>query len=165
MSTQIVTTMSELGVMLSPTAGEAHWQLGITERSIGTIFSIAERIFRETRQHLEFPEAVRQSLQAHSQVERVRGYSPAQWAIGRQPSWTEGLHDEDPDVVNLSQEGHSAFHEKMKIQMQARAIAEEELLKGRIQRAEHAKRRRDRIFCPGDTVFAWRVGMEKNKGQ
>ena len=101
------------------------------------------------------------SVRSHNQVERERGYSPSQWAIGRQPTWTEALHDEDPDVVNLSRDGHEAFQQKLLIQQKAIAIAEEELLKTRIARAEKAKHRKSNVFCPGDTVFAWRVGMEK----
>ena len=40
--------MSEMGIQLGTTAGEAHWQLGITERMIQTIFKAAERIHSET---------------------------------------------------------------------------------------------------------------------
>jgi hypothetical protein len=115
---------------------------------------------------VDIHEAVSLSVKSQNQVERVRGYSPAQWALGRQPTWTEELHDgEDGDTVNLGREGTEAFAKRMAIQARARAIAEEELLNERLLRAQKAKHRKDRIFCPGDTVFAWRYGMEKTKGQ
>ena len=56
MSTELLGEMSRRGVHLLPTAGEAHWQLGIVERLIGTLFSISERLFKEHRGETPFPE-------------------------------------------------------------------------------------------------------------
>jgi hypothetical protein len=49
----------------------------------------------------------------------------------------------------------------MRIEAKARYIAEEELLRARIQKATRAKLRKHQVFKPGDVVFAWREGHEK----
>ena len=46
-SDEIMRIMSEKGVHLSSTAGEAHWQLGVVERMIGTVFNTATRTHGE----------------------------------------------------------------------------------------------------------------------
>ncbi len=88
------------GVKLAPTAGEAHCQSGIVERLIGTLINTAERNWKEQIGGRTFPEVVALAARSHNQVERVKGFSPTQWAVWRQPSWTEGLHDANPNDVN-----------------------------------------------------------------
>jgi hypothetical protein len=83
MSTEFLIEMSRLRVQLMPTAGEAHWQLGITERMIQTIFKAAERIHSETGVDLQT--TVSLSVKANNHVEKVRGYSPGQWAFDEIP--------------------------------------------------------------------------------
>jgi hypothetical protein len=61
----------------------------------------------------------------------------------------------------------------MEISINARKICEEELLRARLERAQRAKHRKDVVYVPGDTVFAWRLGKNLqgkhkagvNKGQ
>ena len=55
-------------------------------------------------------EAIVQACQAHNEFERVSGYSPFQWAFGRQPSLTGRFHDkayDDPFWTSLSGFRHS----------------------------------------------------------
>ena len=63
-------------INLTATAGEAHWQLGIAERTIQTIFTSAAKL----RDSLKIPmkNAVQLAVSAHNTSERVRGYTPAQ---------------------------------------------------------------------------------------
>ena len=84
MSNEFLVDMSNLGVQLAPTAGEAHWQLGIVERMIRTVWSAAERVMKETG--VDIHEAVSLSVKSQNQVERVKGYSPAQWVLGKSPT-------------------------------------------------------------------------------
>ncbi len=150
MSNEFLVDVSSLGVQLAPTAGEAHWQLGMVERMIRTVWSAAERVMKETG--VDIHEAVSLAVKSQNQVKRVKGYSPA-------------LHDDRSDTVNLAREGTEAFAKRTDIQAKARAIAEEELLNDRLLRAQRARHSIDKVFCSGETVFAWRYGMEKNKGQ
>ena len=46
----------------------------------------------------------------------------------------------------------------MQISVKARNIAEEEVLRSRLERAQRAKYRNDKIFVPRESVFAWRLG-------
>ena len=49
-------------------------------------------------------------------------------------------------------------------QIQARKIWQEEDLKRKLQRAERVKHRKDRVFVPGEVVYAWRLGNNKVAG-
>ena len=151
---------------LVATAGEAHWQLGITERMIQTRMRTADRLHKEDGLGMKIAMSI--AVKSQNTVERVRGYSPMQWALGRNPTWADQLHDADEgdDHVNIAREGSEEFAKRLKISANARKISEEELLRGRIERAQRAKHRKDIIFLPGDTVFAWRLGKNvqgKNK--
>ena len=47
MSKEFLEELNKLGVELVATAGEAHWQLGIVERMIQTLWKTATRIMAE----------------------------------------------------------------------------------------------------------------------
>ena len=108
--------------------------------------------------------AVSLATAAHNHLDMVHGFSPAQWALGKSPNWQNLLHEEKEDSINLSRDGHEAFAKKVLEQVQARKIWQEEDLKRKIQRAERAKHRKDRVFIPGEIVFAWRLGLSKVVG-
>ena len=154
-SQQMLDKFAEKGVHLAATAGEAHWQLGITERMIGTIFNTAEKIAKEN--DLDFPSAVTLAVKSQNTVDRVRGYSPSQWAFGRQPSWTGDLHD-DAEEVNLSRDTSEAFQRKLQLQISARSIFEKEQLNQKLLRAARVQHRKENIFTPGEICFVWRLG-------
>ena len=131
---------------LSPTAGEAHWQLGITERNIGTLMQSSVRLHKE--QGLPYQQAVPLAVKSMDQVERVRGYSPSQWAFGRNPTWSDELHEEPEDEVNLGRDTSEEFRKKLEVSIKARQICEEEILRSRIERAEGQAPERHSL-CPG----------------
>ena len=120
---------------MSPTAGEAHWQNGLVERAIQSIFYSAARINSEV-DDMSMTRAVAIACQAHNHLEMVHGFSPAQWALGKSPNWMSVLHEETQDRVNLSRDTNEAFAKKMLEQIQARKIWQEEDLKRKLQRAE-----------------------------
>ena len=159
---EFMEAMNEKGVHLSATAGEAHWQLGITERMIGTVFRTAERIHKE--HGVVFRRAVALAVSSQNTVDRVRGYSPAQWAFGKQPNWYNQLFDEKETDVNLARDGHESFAQKVQIQIEARKIYEEVNLQNKILRAKRAQKRKDDVFTPGDLVYVWRLGTGKLAG-
>ena len=64
---------SAKGIRLLATAGEAHWQLGITERTIQTIFRTAEKIRDEQR--IDMEKSVSLATAAHNTTERVHVFS------------------------------------------------------------------------------------------
>ena len=160
-SNELLTHFSERGVQLKPVAGEAHWQNGLCERAIQSIFNSAVRISSE--QHLPISSGISLAVAAHNHLTVIHGFSPAQWALGQQPNWYWLLHEENEDV-NLARDGHEAFAKKMLSQINAKRVWQEEELKLKIQRAERAKHRKDMVFMPGEIVFAWRLGHHKTPG-
>jgi hypothetical protein len=95
-SNELIEEMSRKGVKISPTAGEAHWQNGLVERLIQTIFSTTQRVMSELK--VPLVRAVALATAAHNHVETVYGFTPAQWALGRAPNWADALHEEAEDL-------------------------------------------------------------------
>ena len=161
-STEFIQEMCQKGIQLAATAGEAHWQLGICERMIQTIFSAAERIASECQ--VEIERAVSLAVMAQNLVDKVRGFSPAQWAFGRQPNWSGTLHEEPEDEVNISRDTTDSFRKRLELEIEAKRIYEKHQLNEKMLRAQRAKHRKDLVFSPGDVVYAWRVGVNKVQG-
>ena len=161
-STEFIETMSLRGIRLQASAGEAPWQLGIVERTIQTVFNSAQRI--ATEQKLEIPDAVRLAVIAHNTTERVHGYSPAQWSFGRNPNWSSTMFPEKEDETNIARDSSEGFQHKLKMQIEARKVYEEESLRQKVQRAARAKHRKDAVYIPGELVYVWRLGVGKLSG-
>ncbi|CAK9043452.1 unnamed protein product [Durusdinium trenchii] len=85
----------ERGVELLPCAAEDHGQIGIVERSIQTIKATIRQILQGS--DCTPLQAAVQSCQAHNQFEKIEGYSPFQWAFGRQPTVTGRFHENGYD--------------------------------------------------------------------
>ncbi|CAK0850111.1 unnamed protein product [Prorocentrum cordatum] len=93
------------GVQVDPCATQAHWQNGIAERAIKTVFECAKAMHRDHETDLEA--AVHAAVEAHNTVERVDGYSPSQWAFGRDKNWSGTLKKEDHlDVVKCTNQSY-----------------------------------------------------------
>ena len=161
-SSSMIEEMSARGIHMKPVAGEAHWQNGLVERAIQTIFATATRMMAELR--ITLPRAVALATAAHNHLEIVHGFSPSQWALGRSPNWSKGLNEETEDRVNIARDSHEAFAKRMLEQISARKIWEEEDLKKKLQRAARARQRQDKVFVPGEVVYAWRLGTSKVVG-
>ena len=154
-SQAMLDAFKDKGVHLMATATEAHWQLGMVERMIATVFNTAEKVAKEN--NLEFPRAVALAVKSQNTVDRVRGYSPSQWAFGKQPSWTEDLF-EDAEAINLSRDTSEAFKKKLELQISARNIFEKEQLNQKLLRAQRAQHRKEKAFIPGEICYVWRLG-------
>ena len=151
-SNELIEQFSKKGVRLQPVAGEAHWQNGLCERAIQSIFTAATRISAE--ENLPITRAVALATSSHNNLSIVHGFTPSQWALGRSPNWHNLLYEESEDRINLSRDGHEAFAKKMLEQITAHKIWQEEDLKRKLQRAERAKHRQDRQYVPGEIVYA-----------
>ncbi|CAK0832926.1 unnamed protein product [Prorocentrum cordatum] len=79
---------------------QAHWQNGIR-----TVFECAKAMHRDHETDLEA--AVHAAVEAHNAVERVDGYSPSQWAFGRDKNWSGTLRKEDHlDIVKCTNKSY-----------------------------------------------------------
>ena len=86
----------EIGIELDVHAGEASWQGGQTERKIRTIEDTMNRIVSD-RPDLSTKHVLALAIAADQELERHRGYSPAQWVWGRQPDWDSHHFDSEHD--------------------------------------------------------------------
>ena len=65
--------------------GEAHWQLGIVGRHIGTLKDTLNKLYLEDcNGPLSAQELVDLALEAKNFASTHGGYSPANWMLGRQ---------------------------------------------------------------------------------
>ncbi|CAK0867695.1 unnamed protein product [Prorocentrum cordatum] len=113
------------GVQVDPCATQAHWQNGIAERAIKTVFECAKAMHRDHETELEA--AVHAAVEAHNTVERVDGYSPSQWAFGRDKNWSGTLKKEDHlDVMKCT---NQSYMENLSKRVLASKIIGERILK------------------------------------
>lgn len=156
-STMFGSWCEERGVEVFPCAAEAHEQIGVVERSIQTLKSTVRQLLQEGT--FEPWQAVIQACQTHNEFERVQGFSPYQWAFGRQPTLVGRFHEggyDDPWWTSSSVPGSS-----MAANLKLRVRAQQAFLRWQSQeictRAANAKTRRHQAFLPGDLVFFKRV--------
>ncbi|CAJ1432531.1 unnamed protein product [Effrenium voratum] len=86
-------------IELEPCAAEAHHQIGVVERSIGTLRKSVERYLRAEAS--EPWAAIMAMCAAHNEMARVGGFSPCQWALGRSPGLDEKMHTSGRDGTSL----------------------------------------------------------------
>ncbi len=84
LSDDFLEAMSQRGIMLDCIPGEAHEQMGTTERVIRSVWESALRL---TQDGSDLNDAVPRCIMAQNTVDRVIGYAPCQWAFGKLPTW------------------------------------------------------------------------------
>ena len=70
--------LSDMEIVLDLHPGEAPWQASVTENTIRIVKDTMTRIALE-RPDLKSTEVLAPAVLAHDEMERVRGFSPAQW--------------------------------------------------------------------------------------
>ena len=137
--------------------GEAHWKLGVCERSLQSIKAILIKVLT-THPDSTPEDALAESVRALNCREVIRGYSPLQHVIGRAPDDTGRFFTTDstasPDILSESPaQGHQRSEE-------LRLTAEKAFLDwnsaDRMTRALNSRHRRVLDFSAGDLVFIWR---------
>ena len=140
-------------IELEHCAAEAHYQIGVVERAIGTLRRSVEKYLRTYA--VDPWEAIMAMCAAHNDLGKVGGFSPNQWALGRSFGLSEKLHEDKRD-------GHS-FHsaqadpqEQLHSAMTLRIRAEEEyrrmLAQDAINRAWNSKAKKAQVWSPGTLV-------------
>ena len=84
--------LSDMQIVLDLHPGQASWQASVTENTIGILKDTMTRVAPE-RPDLKSTEALAAAVLAHDGMERVRGFSPAQRALGRSPNWDQSFFD------------------------------------------------------------------------
>ncbi|CAJ1376507.1 unnamed protein product [Effrenium voratum] len=141
-------------VELLPCAAEAHWQIGTVEHMIGVIRKSLDRFMRS--EETTMWQGVMAMCAAHNENGKVGGFSPNQWALGRDPGLDLKLHESGRDAapLHLSQrDPKDELSKTMAIRMRAeesykRMVAQEE-----INRAWNSRARSNEVYLPGSLVY------------
>lgn len=141
---------------------EAHWGISHVERSIQCTKSIMTKLATE-EPTITPEEALSEALRVENEREIVRGFSPAQHALGRAPDlqgrFTENHLQEVPNV--LCENATGEFQRNVKRMKTAEQAMSEFVHNDRINRAKNTRSYQPEMFHPGDLVFVWRV---QNRG-
>jgi len=156
-SNELIAWGEERGVHFLPCAAESHGQIGIAERAIQTIKSSARQILQGA--DVSGWVAIQEACRAHNELAKVEGFSPFQWAFGRQPTLAGHMHEKGYDTPFLTSSAIPGS--SMASNLRCRVEAQQAFLKhqayDQISRAANSKTRRSTIFVPGDLVFFKRV--------
>ncbi len=153
--------LSGRAVKLDVIAGEAHWQRGVTERMIHTITDISENVRKEAACVVRH--SIRRAVTAHNTVHDAHGYSPSQWAFGRQPRWAGDLWiTEDEEDVPLAKMSNPVFMDGLKKQKIVEDAARTVQAQRVMTRAKNASHRRHEKSSPSELVYAWRQGKRES---
>ena len=147
----------ERGVLLLPCAAEAHGQIGVVERAIQTIKNTTRQILQGAG--VDAWDAIQQACHAHNELARVEGFSPFQWAFGRQPTHIGQMHEKGHDLPYLTSSAiaGSSMASNLRLRVQAQQSFLRQQAQEQVSRAVNSKTRRITQFVPGDLVFFKRI--------
>ncbi|CAK9012642.1 Retrovirus-related Pol polyprotein from transposon RE1 (Retro element 1) (AtRE1) [Includes: Protease RE1 [Durusdinium trenchii] len=141
-------------IELQPCAAEAHYQIGVVERAIGTLRKSVERFLRSNA--VDPWEAIVTMCAAHNEVGKIAGFSPAQWALGRSLGIDEKIHESGREATSFH-ESQRASQDRVQKTMVLRLKAEQEYKKNMAQeainRAWNSKAQKREIWTPGTLVY------------
>ncbi|CAE7230659.1 RE1 [Symbiodinium necroappetens] len=145
------------GVELGVVPAEYHEAISEVERTIGSIRRKVEAFMRTEQFHPT--RAAAQMCAAHNSLARASGYSPIQWAFGRDVSVT-GHSRERPGeecAQSAMADPSHVMHDNLMIRTKAEQSFLEYRAKDLTSRALNTKTRPVQSFMPGDLVFYRRV--------
>ena len=138
------------GIDLVPAPAEYHEMIADVEREIGYVRQHLERFLRGGA--FEKPgQAALAAVTAHNSLARVHGFSPLQWALGRDMSMGHRASEAQGDQISATRTTN--FNNQGNLRLEA----EQAFLKHRADqlasRAKNAKVRVQVRYFPGDMVF------------
>ena len=137
----------ERGIDLRPVLAEHHQGIAEVERSIGELQRKMELFLREARENSTPRQAAYSMVAAHNAMMNVGGYSPSQWALGR--------NFEEP--VNLPYLTSQGADGKMAHNLEIRMLAQQSFVtqqaRSKLSRAANTKSKEVQKFVPGDVIY------------
>ena len=137
---------------------EAHWNTSHVERAIQATKHVMYRLAAEDPQ-ITAAEALSEAIRVENEREVVRGYSPAQHALGRAPDaagrFFESEHLEVPPL--LCENGNGEYRRNVERMRNAEQAFSEWVANERIKRAKNTRTYQVTSYAPGDLVYVWRV--------
>ena len=110
---------------------------------------VAEKVCSETGCSMK--EAIRRAVAAHNTVEDSHGYTPSQWAFGRQPNWHGNLwRPETEEEVPLAKMSNQAYKEGLQRQTKAQEIMRKALAQNQMTKARNAATRKTKSSIQGN---------------
>ena len=145
-------------VELDHIPAEAHWGISHVERAIQCTKQIMTKL-AQSEPDITPEEALAEAIRTENEREVVRGFTPAQHALGRAPDDLGRFLDPQlqgvPDVLCENPQGEfQRNNERMKVAEQAMS---EHVYNERLKRAQNTRSDRVQQFLPGDLVFVWRI--------
>ena len=161
-SNNLLEFMGKQFIEVDTIPAEGHWGISHVERSIQCTKSIMTKLATE-EPSITPEEALSEALRVENEREIVRGFSPAQHALGRAPDLQgrfsdNGIH-EVPNV--LCENASGEFQRNVKRMKTAEQALSEFVHNDRLNRAKNTRCYKPEMFSPGDLVFVWRV---QNRG-
>ena len=147
----------DVGIEVTPCPAEAHHQIGQVESLVKKLKEDAVTLL--AGHPVGAHRALLHSAAAHNTVHRVQGFSPSQWAFGRDFGPGGRLFESGQDlpaVQNSLLEGHT-FHDHTEVRKAAEDIARRSQASYQLGRLLNMKTRRKVQFVPGDLVYYRRV--------
>ena len=152
-------------IFLDLAPAEAHWKIGSIEQAVQGTKELLNKL-QADEPNIGAEEALASAVRTFNHREQVRGFSPAQLAVGRNADDTDRLVEEPhrlpPDLLVENASGEFARD------VQRRATAEKAHAdwhaSQRLLRAQHSRPRRVYDYVPGELVFFWR-SQESNKSR
>ena len=143
-----------IGIGVAGVPGEAHWQHGATESMVKSVKSTMRKLRAEQP---SMSPRLCGLLAAHAQnhVDRIKGYSPIQWAYGVEPGRWNMEHD--PLEVNQDHDLSPAqFWQLQRGRQKAEEVHKKELAASRMTQLYNAAPRPTSAYQVGDWVCVWR---------
>lgn len=147
-----------LGVELDTIPAEAHWQLSYAERAIQCTKQMMDKIVSHDPE-VTCEEALSEAIRIENEREVVRGYSPAQHALGRAPDESGRFHNSGILGIppQLCENGEGEFERNSDRMRVAEKAFSDWTHNDRLNRARNTRSYQVKMFSPGDLVFVWRI--------
>ena len=144
-------------IFLDIVPGEAHWKISVVEQAIKGVKELMQKLLTD-EPDLDTREALAVSVRTFNQREIIRGFSPAQHALGQGADATGRLDfsGKAPPPELLVENPTGEFQRNVERQKTAEIALVEWQAKQRLSRASHSRGRRVLNFQPGELVFFWR---------
>ena len=143
-------------IFLDLVPAEAHWKIGSIEQAVRRTKELLTKL-QADEPNISVEQALASYVRVFNHREQVRGFTPAQLAIGRNSDDTERFvgepHQLPPDLLVENASGEFARD------IQHRATAEKAHADWhahqRLLRTQHSRPRRLYDYVPGELVFFW----------
>ncbi|CAK8994705.1 CCHC-type domain-containing protein [Durusdinium trenchii] len=150
-------------VELDVVPAEAHWGISQVERAIQCTKHIMTKLAL-AEPEISPEEALSEAVRVENEREVVRGYSPAQHALGRSPDAHGRFGSEvgPIDHETLCENPEGEFQRNQERMRTAEQAFTDFVYDDRITRAKNTRSYAPQRFLPGDLVFVWRIqGLTK----